>query len=337
MNTVALRATRRAVLRSAGTAAVAILAIRCASPISVATRKLRLGAFTAETLPTDGSRPLLEQDVMEGLRGEGYLVDQNMTIEWRHADGKIEQFPVLAKELIKLPVDILIAATSQAAVAAKAATSTLPIIMLGCGDPIDYGLIENYSRPGANVTGTAFSNLSEATKRVEILHEAFPALTGVVVIGVLPTGNPNTPTELRRTAATLGLRLVAPELRTNEDVAQALAMVGPTDGIVILGNALVFQNTARIASLASQRHVPAVFSREADVRAGGLMSYGSNRKEIRLSMAPYVRRIAKGAAPGLLPVKLPTRFDFVVNQQVAINSGLSPAPSILRQATDVIR
>lgn len=250
MNAVDLRVPRRKVLRSAG-AAVALLTIGCSSPVNVASRPVRLGAFTAETVPADGSRPVLEQHAMEGLRAEGYVVDQNMTIQWRHADGKIEQFPVFANELIKLPVDILIAATSQAAVAAKAATSTLPIIMLGCGDPIDYGLIDNYSRPGANVTGTAFSNPSEATKRMELLHEAFPALTGVVVIGVLPTGNPNTPTELGRTAAALGLRLVTPQLRTDDDVAQALALAGPADGIVILGNTLVFQNTARIVSFAS--------------------------------------------------------------------------------------
>jgi putative ABC transport system substrate-binding protein len=330
------RATRRVVLRSACAAGVTF-AIACASPITITTRKIRLGALTAETLPIDGSRPELEQDVMEGLRDEGYFVDQNMTIEWRHAEGKLERLPVFVDELIKKRVDILIAGTTQAALAAKAATTTLPIIMLGCGDPIDYGVIDSYSRPGANITGTAFSNLNEATKRIELLHEAFPSLTGVVVIGVIPTGNPNTPTELRRTADALGLRLVAPQLRTDDDVAQALAIAEPTDGIVIVGNALVFQNVARIKTFASGRQLAVVYSRADDVRTGGLMSYGSNRKQIRLAVAPYVRRIAEGADPRLLPVQLPTKFDLAMNLQSAARSGLAPAASVVARADPVIR
>jgi putative ABC transport system substrate-binding protein len=326
---------RRLLLRGV-VASVALLTTKCAAPPTVATRKLHLGAFTAEALPADGSRPLLEQEVDEGLRDAGYVAGENMTIEWRHAQGNAELLSVFANELVRLPVDILIASTTSAALAAKTATSTIPIVMQGCGDPIEYGLIQSYAHTGGNLTGTAFSNAAETAKRLELLREAFPATSRVVVIGNVPSARPAFFVELRRAADAMGIQLSAPEMRTDDDVSRALSSADAGDVLLVVGNTLVFQNIPRIVSFAAERRLPAGYSREADVRAGGLLSYGSNRREMRTRVGSYVHRIAAGAVLADLPVELPQKFDFAVNLGTAQRAGFSLAASLLSRATTVI-
>lgn len=329
---------RRSFLRGVG-ASVAILATACAAPPKAAARTIRVGAFTGEKLPADGARPPVEQDVNEGLRDEGLVAGTNMTIEWRHTQGSSELYGVFADELVRLPVDILIASSGSAITAARAATSTIPIVMSGGPDPIENGWIRSYARPGGNVTGPAFSNVAESVKRLELLHEAFPTISRVVAIGNVPfvTNGAAILTELRRAADTLGVRLSAPEMSTYDDLSRGLSSAGSADALLILGNTLTFENVDRIIAVAAERRLPAVYSREEYVTAGGLLSYGSNRQAIRKGVGWYVRRIAEGASPGDLAVRLPQRFDLAVNLATAQRAELALPASVLGRATTVVR
>ena len=319
-------------------ASAALLATGCAAPPTVATRMLRLGAIGSDALPADGSRPLGEQDINEALREEGFVAGKNMTIEWRQVQGNSDLFLVFAHELVNLPVDILITSTGAGALAAKNATSTIPIVINGCPDPIEQGIIQSYARPGGNVTGSAFSNVSETIKRLELLREAFPAISRVVVIGNV-AGNvffPPLLAELRKAAAPMGIEVGAPEVRTDDDVQRALEGAIGSDALLALGNTLTFQNIPRIVSFAAAQRLPAVYSQDAFVTAGGLMSYGSDRREGRRRVASFVRRIADGASPAILPVELPTKFDLAVNLATAGRAGFSLPASVMARATKVI-
>ena len=332
------RKVKRRSLLGGAAASAALLATGCLAPNAVETRRLRLGAISGEALPVDGSAPLVEQDVDQGLRDAGYLAGENMTIEWRHAQGNPGLYLVFANEFVELPVDVLIASPGTAVQVAKAATSAIPIVMHGCPDPIENGLIQSYSHPGGNVTGPAFSNVAEVTKRFELLREAFPATSRVLVIGnvLVATNAPAVLAELRRTSTAMGVELVAPELRTDDDVDGALNGASGADALLVFGSTLISPNIGRIVAFAAERRLPAVFAQEAHVRAGGLFSYASDRRVDRRRVGSYVRRIVEGARPGDLPVELPQKFDLAVNLGTARRAGLSIPRSLLDRATTVI-
>lgn len=324
---------RRVFLARAGTFAAGVVAASCRAP-TVRSRVARIGAFTSETRPSDGTRPSVELDIMDGLREQGLIHGQNIDIEWRHAEGKPELLPVFANEFVRRPVDILIASTTSAARAAKAATASVPIVMQGAADALDEGIVSDYAHPGANITGTALASTEEAIKRVELLHDVFPAISRVLLID--PRSTPRRVAEVRRAAESLGINLVSPTLRTDKDIRQLLEGVATDTGLVLVPSALIFQNTRHIITAAAERRIPVVYSRPQDVHAGGLMSYGADRKEVRRAVGPFIRRILDGAAPGDLPVYLPQRFEFVVNTTTVERAGWRIPASILLGATEIV-
>ncbi len=284
-------------------------------------------------MPADGTRPQVELDIMEGLRAEGFIRGTNMEIEWRHTEGDRSLFPVIAQQFVTAPVDILIASTTSAAIAAQAATHTIPIVMQGAADAVDYGVVMDYSHPGGNITGTAFDNTQEALKRLELFHEAFPTIKWVVVLGTDPSAIHASArlTLLRRTAASLGIEISAPVLETDDDVPRVLESAANGGGLMT--GTTSFGSTARILSFAAERRIPAIYSRQENVQAGGLMSYGSNRRELRLPVGRFVRKIVAGVLPGEIPVQIPSKFDLAVNLGAAERAGLKLPTSVLARAT----
>jgi len=273
-----------------------------------------------------------------GLRELGYVQGQNITIEARWADGRSERLPELAAELVRLPVDILCAAGSQASGAAKHATSTIPIVFANVAFPDQSGLVESYTRPGGNVTGVAFIG-PEYGKRLELLKEARPGLSRVALIY-----NPENPgsvlalQETQRWATPLGVTLEPHKFRGPHDfehVFGAIAAKRP-DALMTTADPLIASYPSRIVDFAAKHRLLSMYPGREFVDAGGLMFYGGSVPEMYRRAAVYVDRILKGAKPGHLPVEQPMKFDMVINLKTAKALGLTIPHSLLVRADQII-
>jgi putative ABC transport system substrate-binding protein len=283
---------------------------------------------------TTSMKPLLER-----LRELGYDEGKNMTFEYRSAEGRSERLPQLAMELVRGRPDVLIAGFGTlTAQAAKAATLTVPIVFTSVGDPVGAGLVASLGRPGGNVTG--LSGLTEVGgKHLQLLRELSP---GKEVIAVLV--NPETPfarlalKEIKTAAEANRIRLVILEARTAEQVPRELqaAVTAAAGGLLVLGDPLTYSLRREIADLSAKFRLPAVYPSREWVEAGGLMSYGADRRQMYRRAAEYVDKILKGAKPGDLPVEQPTKFELVLNLKTAKALGLTIPPSLLQRADQVI-
>jgi putative ABC transport system substrate-binding protein len=283
---------------------------------------------------TTSMKPLLER-----LRELGYDEGKNMTFEYRSAEGRSERLPQLAMELVRGRPDVLIAGFGTlTAQAAKAATLTVPIVFTSVGDPVGAGLVASLGRPGGNVTG--LSGLTEVGgKHLQLLRELSP---GKEVIAVLV--NPETPfarlalKEIKTAAEANRIRLVILEARTAEQVPRELqaAVTAAAGGLLVLGDPLTYSLRREIADLSAKFRLPAVYPSREWVEAGGLMSYGADRRQMYRRAAEYVDKILKGAKPGDLPVEQPTKFELVINLKTAKALGLTIPPSLLQRADQVI-
>jgi putative ABC transport system substrate-binding protein len=277
------------------------------------------------------------------LRERGYIEGQNIAIEYRYAEGKVDRFSELAAELVRLKVDVIVVAGGPTWVlAAKNATKTIPIVMLGIGtDPVVAGLIDSLARPGGNVTGLTLLSEELGGKRLELFKEAVPKLARVAVLY-----NPATPGTVREVkealpvaARALGLTLRSWELRDAdaiEKVFPALNKERP-DGLYVPSGLLMRANVKRIASFALKSRLPSMYSNRQAVDAGGLMSYAADIADSYRRVAYYVDRILKGAKPADLPVEQPKKFDFVINLKTAKQIGLTIPPNVLARADTVIK
>ena len=291
--------------------------------------------------------PARESSRSEGLRGAlrelGYVEGQNMAIEYRYAEGKPDRFPDLAAELVRLKVDIIVAAGGSVTVqAAKNATNTIPIVMMGGGlDPIKAGLVESLARPGGNVTGLTLLSGELGGKRLELLKEAVPKLARVAVL--YDPGNPPTVREVKEVlpvpARSLGLTIRSWEVRAADEFEQVFAAVAKwrPDGGYVPGAPLFAANQKRIADLALKSRLPSVYANRGYVDAGGLMYYGADLADIDRRVATYVNKILKGAKPGDLPVEQPMKFELVINLKTAKTLGLTISSDVLRWANEVIK
>lgn len=273
-----------------------------------------------------------------GLKELGYVEGRHFMVEARWAEGRIERLPRLAAELVRLPVDVLCTAGSQAAGAAKQATSTLPIVFANVAFPDKSGLVKSYASPGGNVTGVAFIG-SEYGKRLELLKEAQPRLSKVALI--YNPDNAGSVLALRETqqwTASLSVKLEPHEFRGARDIERVLGAIAEKlpDGLMTTADPLIVSYRARIVDFAAQHRLPSMYPAMEFVDAGGLMFYGGSIPEMYRRVAVYVDRILKGATPAALAVEQPTKFDMVVNMKTAKALGLTIPQSILVRADRVI-
>lgn len=310
-----------------------------AQPAGKAPKVAFLSSASAPSAPSATNASL--EAFRQGLRELGYVEGRNVLIEYRWANGQLERLPALAAELIGLRVNVIVAANTPAALAAKKATSTIPIILVTSGDPVGSGLVASLARPGGNVTGLSLTpTLAISGKQLELLTEAFPKITHVAVLA-----NPaNPPTaglleETERAARSLGLRLRIIQVRDSKEFGDAFATIKNerVPALLVIADPLVADNRDRIVAFAATNRLPAAYPYRSFVDAGGLMSYGADVSDLHRRAATYVDRILQGAKPAELPLEQPTKFELVVNLKAAKALGLTIPRSLLLRADHVIR
>ena len=276
----------------------------------------------------------------EGLRKLGYGERKNFTIDYRSAEGKFDQLPALAAELVRLKVDVIVIQGTAAAVAAKNATRTIPILISGGTDPVATGLVPNLARPGGNITGVTIMNEELVGKRLELLKEIRPKDSR---FGVLwNSANPGTAAVFKQTGSAayeLHLSLQSFDVKTVNDLQDTFEAVtrSRVNGLVLLATVPITDHIKLVADLTVKNRLPSIYDRRDFVAAGGLMSYGPNPSDMSRRSAIYVDKILRGANPGDLPVERPTKFELVINLKTAKQIGLAIPPNVLARADRVIR
>jgi putative ABC transport system substrate-binding protein len=274
----------------------------------------------------------------EAIRDLGYVEGQTIALDFRLSQGIIDALPALAAELVRVPVNVIVTDSTSATLVAFAATRTIPIVMGACGgDPIALGMAKSLSRPGGNVTGTFFlAGLSD--KRLQLLKQAFPNIQKVAVLT-----NPKSAisvSELPKAeiaAARIGIHLLSLAESTPAELrALAPTALSGSDGILVMPDAVYWNNRATIIDLASKARVPAIYPEREYADDGGLISYGANVPEHFRQAAGYVDRILRGANPGDLPINATSKFDFVINLKTARALGLTPSADFISAAAEVI-
>jgi len=293
-----------------------------------------IGYFSDRTAATETIT-----DFLKGLEQAGFVVGRNVAIEYRYADGHSDRLPSIAAELVRLPVAVLVAAGAGAAVAAKEATTAVPIVF-SCGpDPVRLGLVASLSRPGGNATGTTLFSTEVGPKRLELLREILPQ-AGLIVFLVDPRmpGTPPQIVEVETAAQTLAQPILMLRAGNDDEIHNAFATMAERQASGLLfGPSTYFQVIAdKLIALAASHRIPAVYEWSDFVVAGGLMSYSTNRSETQRLTGDYVGRILKGAVPADLPVVRSTRFELVINLKTARQLGLTIPHSLLQRADEVI-
>src|SRR5438309_7774495 len=277
----------------------------------------------------------------DGLRELGWVVGQNIAIEPRWAEGRFERLPDLAAELVRLKVDVIVANVTQASLAAKRATTTIPIVMVGVGDPLGSGLVDSLARPSGNVTGPSSMLAEVSKKQLALLKETVPKASPVAVLW-----NPANPVwqaaALRETEVAgraMGLRLRLLEARGPDELDGAFAAMTTerADALFVPADIIFVRYTQRMADLAARYRLPAMYGFREHVKAGGLMSYAANFPVMFHRAATFVDKILKGAKPSDLPVEQPTKFELVINLKTAKALGITIPQSVLQLADEVIQ
>jgi putative tryptophan/tyrosine transport system substrate-binding protein len=311
--------------RFAGTAAAALV---CAlAPAAGWQQSLRVHRLA--TLGNEANPPW--QGLYRGLHDLGYVVGRNLVIEARWSDGVPERLPAFARELVALKPEVIVVSGSQAALAAKGSSSTIPIVMALSQHPERIGLVSTLAHPGGNVTGLSTIAPQLMAKKLEVLRELAPRVARVAVLW-----NPDSVSEriqledLRSAAAAMVINIESVEARRPEDVSAALQQltVRRADALLVIGNPVTFRRRRDIADFARGERLPSVFEEQLFVEAGGLASYGPSFEDLFRRAAAYVDRILKGARPADLPVEQPTRFEIAVNRRTAHELGLAVPPSL---------
>ena len=287
----------------------------------------------------DGSAERLRA-FQEGLAETGHIAGRNVAIEFRWANNQIDRLSELAADLVRRQVDIIVTpASTPASLAAKAATTTIPIVF-GIGtDPVQIGLVANFNRPGGNITGYSSMNWELGAKRLGLLHELLPRAARFAVLTL-----PNQPEaalsvkDLQAAASTIGRRIEFLTVSTNQDIDTAFADIVQTrtEAILVGPDALFYRRLAQITTLAARHAVAAIYPWREAVQIGGLMSYGSILIDVFRQTAIYAGRILKGEKPADLPVLRPTKFELLINLQTAKAIGIEIPPALLARADEVI-
>jgi len=289
-----------------------------------------------------GASPSIESDrvaaFVQRLRELAWIDGRNLVIEYRWAEGRNERYAEAAAELVRLKVDIIVTVATPATLAAKQATTVIPIVFGAASDPIRTGLVESLARPGGNVTGLSNQISDTGGKKLEFMREIVPSLRQVAILANV--GNPAAVldmVEAQASARKLGLEVTTSEIRRAEDIAPAFdALKGHADALYVCTDPLVNTHRIRVNILALAARLPTIHSLREYVEAGGLMSYGPNIPDLLRRAADFVDKILHGARPVDIPVEQPTKFDLVINLTTAKALGLTIPESLLARATEVI-
>jgi putative ABC transport system substrate-binding protein len=326
---------RRACLGRFGVIGLSVLGAPLAARAQQVGNVYRIGLLTG----TSPSSPNVEA-FRQGLRELGWVEGQNIAIDHRYAEGNTDRLPALAAELVGLKVDVIAAGPTPPALAAKKATTTIPVVMLGAAQPVELGLVASLARPGGNITGMAWGvDLVIIGKGLEILKEAIPRLR---LVGVL--SNPANPGNalamgvVKEAAQSVGVQLHVLEARGPGDFDGAFAAMAKqrVQALLVVADSLFVAHRARLASLESKHRLPSMHSFVLNVEAGGLIGYAPDTVAAWRRAAVFVDKILKGAKPADLPVEQPTKFDLVVNLKTAKALGLTLPPSLLTRADRII-
>jgi putative tryptophan/tyrosine transport system substrate-binding protein len=320
-------------------ALIALLGGAAASPLAARAQQ-------AARLPTIGflgqSTPVVESERLDAflkrLRELGWIEGRTVAIEYAWGQGSSERFAEIAADFVRLKVDVIVTSGTANVIAAKQATSVIPIVFAVAGDPIANNLVASLARPGGNVTGLSTVATDLAGKRLELLRMAVPGFRRLATIGNV--GNSLAVLEMKEVqaaAARFGLEAAALEIRRAEDITPAFeALKGGADALYVVADPLVNTNRARIHTLAMGARLPAIYNAKEHVEAGGLMSYGPNFRELYRRAAEFVDKILRGAKPADIPVEQPTKFDLAINLTTAKALGITVPPTLLARADEVI-
>ncbi len=321
-----------------GTLTGGLLAAPLAADGQQAGKVRRVGILSVGAVPS--AEEVARSPFLAALRDLGWIMGQNIAFEPRHAAGQPDRLPALAAELVGLKVDVIVTFLNQETLAAKQATTSIPIVMLFGVYPVQAGLVASLARPGGNVTGTTVAPLTGG-KYLELLKEAIPKLARVAILW-----DPTFPgltdaaaqTRMEVEARTLGLALASIEIHRLDDVEPALRRIAkePPGALLVVPGGPLPARAGQVIDFASRHGLPTIFPAREYVEAGGLMSYGYDREHLWKRAASYVDRILRGAKPGDLPVEQPTKFELVINLKTAKALGLTIPPSLLQRADQVI-
>src|SRR5215470_14410287 len=297
----------------------------------------KVGVLTSTSRSLNASR---EDSLWQGLRQLGYIDGKNITMEYRYADGQLDRLPQLAAELVQLKVDVLVVSGTQVAVAVKRATSTIPIVLAGVGDPVQAGLVNSLANPGTNVTGVSRISPDFIGKRVELIKEVVPKTAHMAALS-----NPRNPAEatslkaIAMEARDLAIELQIVRAASPNDFQNAFgaATKAHADALLVMPDALFHNYPSRIVELAAASRLPTMYDRPDFVEAGGLMSYAVNVSDLSRQAARYVDRILKGSKPAELSLEEPTRYELTINLSTAKALGLTIPPSVLVRADKTIK
>lgn len=281
-----------------------------------------------------------DEALRQGLKSRGYIEGQNLVIEYKYAEGKIERLPQLARELIEDKVDVIVVGGTRVALSAKKATSTIPIVVAGAGDLVETGLIKSFMYPGGNVTGVARLSADFFDDRLKLIKQILPKASQINALV-----NPKNPghrrslkdAELGARSSGLTFQSVSAGNSSELDSAIGRASKGGASALLVITDAMFSSNLERIAQLALKHRLPAIYDRSAFVEAGGLLSYGANLAELSRRAAEYIDQIFKGAKPEDLTLVQPTKFDLSINLKTAQQIGVTIPPNLLARADQIIK
>jgi putative ABC transport system substrate-binding protein len=296
----------------------------------------RIGFLYVQDEPISG----LRQVVLPALRDLGWIEGKNLIVEGRFADGKLELLPAFAADLVRLKVELIVTGGTPAAVAAKNATASIPIIMQTAGDPVRSGLVASLAHPGGNITGNSIISTELRFKRLQVLHELLPAATRV---GELV--NPRNPVlgiardEYEQAYRSLRIQPIFVEVTAASEVENAVAEVARQRGqaLIVVADGLFMANRVQIMSAALRYELPTIVEMYELLKAGGLVFYAASSEELRRNTAVFIDKILKGALPADLPVEQPTKFELIINLKTAKALGLTIPQSLLLRADEVIQ
>ena len=321
-----------------GALAGTLLAAPCGAAAQVTGKIWRVG-FLEAGAPT--ANPQFMEAFRRGMNALGYVEGQNVVILDRWADGQVDRFPALLSELVRLKVDVIVVGSTGGALAAKAATTTIPIIFVGVQDPLGAGLVASMARPEGNLTGFSLAEEDGLVgKRLEIFKEMVPAMSRLALLfnPAAPTGAPRLK-DARSAASKLGVTLELFEVRDAKDLDGIFAAMTKNriGALMVIADPLTVRNRKAIVALAASKRIPAMYSFLEFAQVGGLVAYGASVPELFRRAATYVDKILKGAKPADLPVEQPTKFELVINLKTANALGLRIPQSLLQRADDVIQ
>ena len=301
------------------------------------TKVPRIGYVDAGSPAMTGHRA---QAFVQGLRDLGYVEGENIVIEYRWADGKLDRLPGFVTDLVHAKVDVIVSSASPAIRFAKEQTSTIPIVMAGVTDPVGVGFVASLARPGGNITGLTHLSPDLSGKRLELLKEVVPHLLRVAVLW--NSNQPGQPAAFKETqvaAQALKVTLISMEVRNREEIERVLSAAAKErpQAMFELPDPLTFFNRQLITEFAAKHKLPAMYSFREYVDAGGLMSYGTSFPDLFRRAATYVDKILKGTKPADLPVEQPMKFEFIINLKTAKQIGLKIPPNVLARADRIIK